>query len=136
MKSAVNFSNGILSYYAHTLVSAMFHVPEKWRLPGLSSPEKDGNNGWFQLGAGRNVMNILASDGLGWEHVSVSKKYECPTWGEMCRVKELFWDDEDTVVQYHPPKSLYVNNHPHCLHLWRPTGTTLSVPHTYLVGHK
>lgn len=56
-----------------------------------------------------------------WEHVSVSRPDRCPTWEEMCFIKALFWDDEDCVIQFHPPKSDYVNNHPYCLHLWRNT---------------
>src|SRR5215218_9591845 len=67
-------------------------------------------------------LNVIAHDGvaepaernpglMGWEHVSVSTPYRTPTWEEMCRVKELFWDDTETVVQFHPPKASYVNNH-------------------------
>lgn len=57
----------------------------------------------------------------GWEHVSVSpcnrKRATPPTWAEMCEIKHMFFEDEEAVVQYHPPKSEYVNNHPYCLHL-------------------
>jgi hypothetical protein len=73
---------------------------------------------------------------MGWEHVSVSKKTYTPTWDEMCYVKSLFWDEEDTVIQYHPAKSQYVNNHPYCLHLWRPTKERVPVPDPILVGIK
>lgn len=51
----------------------------------------------------------------------------------MCFVKDLFWDGEDAVMQLHPPKSNYVNNHPHCLHLWRPTQAVIPMPETILV---
>jgi hypothetical protein len=54
----------------------------------------------------------------------------------MCHVKALFWDPEDWVVQYHPAESEYVNNHPHTLHLWRPTAATLPTPPSILVGVK
>jgi len=57
-----------------------------------------------------------------WEHVSVSLERRCPTWEEMCIVKALFWDAEETVVQFHPPESDYVNAHRFCLHLWRYKG--------------
>ena len=54
----------------------------------------------------------------------------------MCRVKELFWSDTDAVVQYHPPADVYVNTHPFCLHLWRPSDpdNQLPVPDPELVG--
>lgn len=64
-------------------------------------------------------MLIIASIDGEWEHVSVSCDSRTPTWKEMCLVKELFWDNNDTVVQIHPPGEQYVNAHEHCLHLWR-----------------
>ncbi len=76
-------------------------------------------------------LRIIACDGNGefpWEHVSVSTPHRTPNWHEMCWVKEQFWDDEECVIQYHPPKSTYVNNHPHCLHLWRPTNQIMPIP--------
>lgn len=36
--------------------------------------------------------------------------------------------------QYHPPKSAYVNNHPNCLHLWRPIGIEMPRPPSIMVG--
>ena len=74
------------------------------------------------------------------EHVSIhaieNKKQETPTWDEMCFVKDIFWDEEDLVVQYHPPKSEYVNNHEHVLHLWRPIGLQIPLPPSILTGIK
>lgn len=56
-------------------------------------------------------LNVIFSGDLGWEHVSVSTPSRLPTWDEMSFVKSLFWDDEDCVMQLHPPKSTYVNDH-------------------------
>jgi hypothetical protein len=82
------------------------------------------------------ILRVIASDQFGWEHVSVSRKDRCPTWEEMCQIKDLFWDDTDCVVQYHPPRSEYVNNHPHCLHLWRQVGCNFPMPPSIMVGVK
>jgi hypothetical protein len=102
-----------------------------------------GNNGAFLIpreGKSANTAYYfaVASNGLNWEHVSVHIPgvSQCPSWEEMCYIKSLFWEDEDCVVQYHPPKSMYVNNHEHTLHLWRPTAQPLPVPDTILVGFK
>ncbi len=123
----------------------MFHVPDKYRLKtGLMGSSKGyGNNGMFFVPfRRRNLPNgqlkIVASDGEGWEHVSVSIPYRCPKWGEMCQIKNLFWDMEDAVIQIHPPNFDYVNNHPFCLHLWRKAGTNdfYEAPPTILVGIK
>lgn len=78
------------------------------------------------------VLTVVADSGmppgLGWEHVSVSLPNRCPNWEEMCHVKSLFWDDDETVLQFHPCKSEYVNFHKHCLHLWRKVGTEPELP--------
>lgn len=86
-------------------------------------------------------LHILASPGdaneeIPWEHVSVSTRNRCPNWTEMCFVKGLFWDDEETVMQLHPPKSTWVNNHQYCLHLWRPTLAEIPLPPSIAVGVK
>jgi len=112
------------------------HVPNKYRIrTGLiSTDDSYGNNGGFTppLKSGAPVT-VIASNGLGWEHVSVSLKDRCPTWEEMCEIKELFFDKEDTVMQLHPPKSKYVNVHNYCLHLWRPLEEKIPLPRQYMV---
>jgi hypothetical protein len=52
----------------------------------------------------------------------------------MCFVKGIFWDEDDVVIQFHPRKGEYVNNHPYCLHLWRPVGITVPTPPPICVG--
>jgi hypothetical protein len=101
-----------------------------------SSPGKPF--GLFYVPFRTAMLKVIACDGLetGWDHVSVSLPNRCPNWEEMCHVKSLFWDDEDTVMQFHPPKSEYVNNHPYCLHLWRPVGKAVELPPSILVGIK
>lgn len=75
-----------------------FLVPEKYRMVDgpLASREADGNNGAFVIPstiAGR-VLVAIASDGLGWEHVSTraieGRKNRVPVWAEMCFVKDVF----------------------------------------------
>ena len=72
----------------------------------------------------------------GWEHVSVSLKTRNPNWQEMCFVKDLFFEPEECVVQFHPPQSAYVNNHEYCLHLWRHATSEFPRPPSILVGVK
>ncbi len=115
----------------------MFHVPEQWRVMAgkLASNVSFGNNGAFLVPvAGVGFVNAIASDGRGWDHVSASLPDRCPTWSEMCVIKNMFWDEEDCVVQYHPAKGEYINNHPYCLHLWRPTWDKLPTPPKWMVG--
>lgn len=81
-------------------------------------------------------VTIIASNGLGWEHVSASFPNRCPTWREMCEVKDLFWEPEEPVMQLHPPRSDWVNYHPFCLHLWAPTEGSIPLPPSIMVGPK
>jgi hypothetical protein len=87
-----------------------------------------GLNGAFQLWLpyDKVYLKIVANTAeskaaKGWEHVSVSLENRCPIWTEMNLVKQLFWGDNETVVQFHPAKSEYINCHPYTLHLWRDT---------------
>jgi len=122
----------------------MFHVPNKFRLknhPFFGSDDSYGNNGVFFIPIEKDIKaQVIASDGEGWEHVSVIiieiGKSRTPTWEEMCILKDVFWDEEDTVIQFHPPKSEYVNNNDNCLHLWRKIGFDYPLPDSLLVGVK
>ena len=80
--------------------------------------------------------SVIFSIGAGWEHVSVSphKKRITPSWNEMCMIKDMFWNDDEAVIQIHPPKADYVNNMPNCLHLWRCTYRDMVLPPSVLVG--
>lgn len=100
----------------------------------FASDESYGNNGAFKIPVGTKTLWCLSSDGKDWEHVSVSHPHRVPTWEEMCAIKDLFWEPEETVVQYHPPKSEYVNKCETCLHLWKPVGIELPRPPKALVG--
>lgn len=102
-------------------------------------PPMDSNPGdtygSFFIPRGRMRLFCIAENGTGdidWEHVSTRaedyKGSRIPTWEEMCFVKDLFWDEEECVVQFHPAKSKHVNNHPHVLHQWKPTKITMPEP--------
>ena len=118
----------------------MFSVPERYRVRAglMASTARDGNNGSFIIRSlkFKRPLFVVASDGGGWEHVSVSKHDRCPTWEEMTHVANLFWGPEDVLVQFRPAASQYVNNHPYCLHWWRQIDTPLQVPPSLLVGLK
>jgi len=77
---------------------------------------------------------VMASDGRDGAHVSVSLSNRTPNWREMWYINNLFWDEEEVVIQYHPAKSAYVNRHANCLHLWRPVGQERPTSPKALVG--
>lgn len=57
-----------------------------------------------------------------------------PTWDEMCLLRNIFWNEDEAVIQIHPPKSQYVNNLGNCLHLWRCYYTDMLLPPSCFVG--
>jgi hypothetical protein len=79
-------------------------------------------------------MAVVASGEGGWDHVSVSRKNRCPNWLEMAHVAKLFFEPEETAMQLHVPASDHVNNHPYCLHWWRPTQGEIPRPPSTFVG--
>lgn len=132
----------------------MFKVPNQFRIRYgvMGSNDAIGNYGAFcvpftfdgkELKINPNGDTnawIIASDAdsSGWEHVSchciTPDGQSTPTWELMCAIKDLFWDAEDCVIQFHPPKSEYVNVHKHTLHLWRKSGANLETPPKGLIG--
>jgi hypothetical protein len=104
------------------------------------SDDSDGMNGTFIIPYLQFKLGCIASDQCGWEHVSVTdqttakSKKTCPTWEMMCRVKRAFWDDEECVIEYHVPMIEWINEHPGCLHLWKPIGIEIPRPPALFVG--
>lgn len=92
-------------------------------------------NGVFGIRRKGTELRIIASAGEGWDHVSVSTRDRCPNWEEMCFVKDLFFTEAETVMQLHPPKADYVNNHRYTLHLWRPHDEAIPRPPSIFVGY-
>lgn len=88
--------------------------------------------------AGKPFASVIWSTGGGWDHVSMApyKRSTVPSWDDMCRLKDMFFRDDEVVVQYHPAKSEYVNNLPNCLHLWKPTKEVMPTPPAIMVGIK
>lgn len=121
---------------------------EKFRIrhgPYSSDKRRDGRNGLFLIPCHGVKLKVMISDGSRWteaglppppwEHVSVSLETRCPTWSEMDFVKRLFWADAETVVQFHVPRSLHIDCHSFCLHMWRPVGVKIPLPPAITVGH-
>jgi len=122
----------------------MRHVPNlkidryRTRHPLYGDSLAGENFGYFEIPTPHGLLRVIASDGKdpeteGWEHVSVSLASRCPTWDEMCLVKSLFWKDDETVLQFHPKLSKYVNQMEYCLHLWRRRDVEAELPPMILV---
>lgn len=87
--------------------------------------------GYIDLGEFKGTV-VWGYNEDGWEHVSVShvRPNKMPGWNDMCKVKDMFWDKEDTVVQIHPAESEYFHGfkgRPNVLHLWRPADGDWSI---------
>lgn len=103
---------------------------------GLAHKIETGYDGMACVFSRNGVtFKVIASWGGHWEHASVPiiGVERTPTWDEMCVIKEILWQDEETVVQYHPAKENYINIHPFVLHLWKPIRERLAKPPTWMV---
>ena len=97
-----------------------------------------GYNGKYQVNYYGEIRRVYEKS-RKTKTLTPYQKKRCPDWDEMCKLKDMFFEEDECCVQYHPPKSEYVNNIPYCLHIWRPieeyTGK-LPVPPSILVGIK
>ena len=117
-----------------------FDLADKYRRehPTLPNTKLGDDFGYFLIPSrnGRKLNVIVAPSDAEWQHVSVSvykKPTSIPSWNEMCQIKDMFFDEEDVVVQFHPKKSSYVNVHSGCLHLWKLNQGEFPTPEIYLV---
>lgn len=91
----------------------------------------DGGSGWVTIRG--KMLCVVYSDGGGWDHVSVSLTNRCPTWDEMCIIKDIFFREDECCMEYHPRKLDYVNVHKYCLHIWKPQDEIIPTPPIILV---
>jgi len=80
------------------------------------------------------IAAVQVSWGCWWDHVSVSFEGRTPTWEEMAEVKDMFFRPDEVCVQYHPAENEYVNQHKHCLHIFRPQREAIPTPPVWMVG--
>lgn len=123
-----------------------FRVPEKYRVKNPDGTKSRGLNGFFMIplnmrtkfGDRQSDVCCVASSMDGWDHVSVqvmrNGKSLTPSWDVMQFIKDVFWESDALVVQYHPPNKEYVNNHPNVLHLWRCQVSPTPYPPSIMVG--
>ena len=96
----------------------------------------------FRIGRGRKkstYLNVIASWIDGWDHVSVTVSGgtpRCPTWEEMCFVKDETLGEKVWAMQLHPPKAENISIHNYCLHMWRPHDESIPLPPTYKINGK
>lgn len=117
----------------------MKNIEEIKKTPNLfieAETKNDGMGGKYYDKYTGKWLNFIFSYQMGWEHLSVSMPSRTPTWGQMCIMKDIFWNKNEACVEYHPREEDYVNNHKHCLHIWRPTHETLPTPPSILVGFR
>ena len=117
----------------------MKNIEEIKKTPNLfieAETKNDGMGGKYYDKYTGKWLNFIFSYQMGWEHLSVSMPSRTPTWEQMCIMKDIFWNKNEACVEYHPREEGYVNNHKHCLHIWRPTHEPLPTPPSILVGFR
>jgi hypothetical protein len=104
--------------------------PMKYCIKGC---QEGDDGGVFEIPFEGRTLNVIASTGAGWDHVSVSLNTRCPNWREMSHVKNLFWEEYEVAIQIHVSKKDHVNIHPYCLHLWQPQNENIPLPPIFMV---
>lgn len=122
---AVEAKMGLNSVDEHDDYFGMFFI----KVPGHPQPLK--------VAASRfRDKDPVSNSNPPWNHVSISRNNRCPTWEEMCSIKDIFFDKDEAVMQLHPAEKDYVNNHRFCLHIWQPVFEVIPLPPSIMVGVK
>ncbi len=60
----------------------------------------------FNVRINYRLYNVIASNGGVWDHVSIDpiNQGHTPTWDVMCVLKDICFNDDETVIEYHPAK--------------------------------
>lgn len=105
------------------------HPREKYRI--AVGHLSDTGGGSFLIPNDDHTGNMIVEARVlpGWQYVSVSQRDRYPTWPEMERVKRLFFNKGDYVIQIHYGGEVNTDKPPYILHLWRKTrGTIMPMP--------
>ncbi len=109
---------------------------EKLRIdhPMYIKAERGSIEGAFIIPYGNKKLLVISGCGDGWDHVSISLKHRCPTWDEMCFIKNLFFERDECAIQFHPSESDYINIGKTVLHIWRPQEQEIKMPPRYMLA--
>lgn len=87
------------------------------------------------LNDNKKAFVIASEDFVGWDHVSAhiisvesGSLNRTPNNEEMQFLRNIFFEDEDVVVEFHPAKKDYINNYSYALHMWKSTDNVFSFP--------
>jgi hypothetical protein len=94
----------------------------------------DETCGVFDIPLASRKLRVIASSDAGWDHISVSLANRCPNWGEMDRIKHMFFTVLETAMQLHVPPHEHINVHPYTLHLWAPHNEKIPRPPSWMVA--
>ena len=112
-----------------------FRVTNNIMINSMYVPQKEGSvEGYFVIQYGKRKLNVICGVGEGWNHVSISLRHRCPTWDEMCFIKDLFFKSDETAIQFHPCKDQYVNVGRYVLHLWQPMDQEIKLPPKHMLA--
>jgi hypothetical protein len=111
---------------------------EKYRYdhPNYKIAPAGSIEGSFFIKYKNKTLAVISGCGDGWDHVSISLQHRIPTWPEMAYIKDIFFEPDELVIQFHPPKEKYVNLCKRSLHLWRPWDQKIELPPEWMLTYR
>lgn len=97
-------------------------------IPSAYGDRGNSNGGAFEVPFNGKNFHVIASNGGGWDHVSVSLSNRTPTWEEMEYVKRLFFKKDEVAFQLHVAEEDHINTLNYCLHIWRSHNRAVPTP--------
>jgi hypothetical protein len=100
-------------------MAPMVLLPGWRKLNGPVMPDGQKAKAWQH----KNKLTVIMSvedrrPGGIWWHISIAHPLGLPSWEQLVEVKEAFMGKEVKAMHLLPPRSQWMNVHPHCMHLW------------------
>ena len=111
---------------------------ERWRVQQgqLATLPRDMEGCFIikNLNNGAQGLRLIVGNGMGWDHVSVSRKSRMPTYDDMRWAMKMCFHPDAVAMELHLPATDHISCHPYCLHIWRPQNEVIPLPPKIMVG--
>lgn len=124
-------------YVLHIWRSNILDFP----LPNNEDYNKQTNIENINIPRKKGYYNISIIQTNDWKRIQVSllnwwhqQLKVFPTWDEMCAIKDIFFNDDEAIIEIHPSDEYKIYEKDYTIDLWKPLNKELPLPNPDLVG--
>ncbi len=84
----------------------------------------------------KETVSVIADNGISfpeWEHLSVSTSKRFLTNEEIHFIKDIFFNDDEIVIQIYSKNNIVKSKKNYCIHLWKLKTEDIPLPPMYML---